>query len=52
MKANPGTDGEYTDSEPGAGSHEAAVDETQAEGEYTDSDTPNESLPDTKPSGS
>jgi hypothetical protein len=48
MKPNPGSDGEYTDSAQGDGKPEAAVDETQVEGEYTDSDTPDESTPDTK----
>lgn len=43
MKANPGSDGEYTDSEPETDSPESAVDESQVEGEYTDSDSPIES---------
>ncbi|WP_166787969.1 hypothetical protein [Cryobacterium adonitolivorans] len=51
MKANPGSDGEYTDSEPETGSPESTLDETEVEGEYTDSDSPNESSPDTRSSG-
>lgn len=42
MNVNHDPEGEYTDAEPSAGSTETHNDETQAEGEYTDSDTPNE----------
>ncbi|WP_158253939.1 hypothetical protein [Cryobacterium sp. N22] len=45
MKINDDTDGEYTDSEGAAGAPEIDANETQAEGEYTDSDTPNENPP-------
>ncbi|WP_166785696.1 MULTISPECIES: hypothetical protein [Cryobacterium] len=48
MKANPDSDGEYTDSEIATGSQEPLADERQAEGEYTDSDTPDENPSDTK----
>lgn len=42
MKINDDADGEYTDSEAAGGTPETDADETQAEDEYTDSDTPNE----------
>jgi hypothetical protein len=42
MKINDDTDGEYTDSESAAGAPETHADATQEEGEYTNSDTPNE----------
>jgi hypothetical protein len=46
MKINPDDDGEYTDAESATGSSTQRDEETQAEGEYTDSDVSDENLTD------
>jgi hypothetical protein len=47
MTIRPGDDGEYTDTEPAPAAPTKHPDETQAEGEYTDGDTPDQNPTDT-----
>jgi hypothetical protein len=46
MKISPDEDGEYTDAESAPGAPAQPDDKTQAEGEYTDSDAPEENSSD------